>query len=65
MKVGQEIEAKVIDFNEKEKRIALSMKALLPEDEVDEKDNQEVVDVDINAYIESMKDKPQEDTQES
>ena len=56
LKVGDEVEAKVIDFNEKEKRIALSMKALLPEEEVDEKDNAEVVDVDINAYIESMKD---------
>lgn len=32
--VGQEIEAKVVDFRLEEKKISLSMKALLPEDEV-------------------------------
>lgn len=31
--VGQEIEAKVVDFRLEEKKISLSMKALLPEDE--------------------------------
>ncbi len=29
LKVGQEIEAKVVDFNEEDKKISLSMKALL------------------------------------
>lgn len=61
--IGQEIEAKVIDFNEKEKRIALSMKALLPEDEVDGKSNDEVVDVDINQYIENMKNEEEKSQQ--
>ncbi|MDO5156611.1 MAG: bifunctional 4-hydroxy-3-methylbut-2-enyl diphosphate reductase/30S ribosomal protein S1 [Eubacteriales bacterium] len=34
--VGQEIEAKVVDFKAEDKKISLSMKALLPEDEVAE-----------------------------
>ena len=33
LKVGQEIEAKVVDFNEEDKKISLSMKALEPETE--------------------------------
>lgn len=33
LKVGQEIEAKVVDFRLDDKKISLSMKALLPEDE--------------------------------
>ena len=36
LKVGQEIEAKIVDFNEDEKKISLSMKALLPEEEAAE-----------------------------
>ena len=37
LKVGQEIEAKVVDFNEEEKKISLSMKALLaPEEDAEE-----------------------------
>lgn len=32
LKIGQEIEAKVVDFNLEEKKISLSMKALLPEE---------------------------------
>ena len=35
LKVGQEVEAKVVDFNEEDKKISLSMKALLPEEETD------------------------------
>ena len=35
LKVGQEVEAKVVDFNEEDKKISLSMKALLPEEEAD------------------------------
>ncbi len=34
LSVGQEIEAKVVDFKLEDKKISLSMKALLPEDEV-------------------------------
>ena len=32
LSVGQEIEAKIVDFNEADKKISLSMKALLPEE---------------------------------
>ena len=35
LKVGQEIEAKIVDFNEEEKKISLSMKALLSDSEPD------------------------------
>ena len=38
--IGQEIEAKIVDFNEEEKKISLSMKALLPQE--DEADAEEV-----------------------
>jgi ribosomal protein S1 len=31
--IGQEIEAKIVDFNEEEKKISLSMKVLLPEED--------------------------------
>ncbi len=37
LRVGQEIEAKIVDFNEEEKKISLSVKALLdPEEDVEE-----------------------------
>ncbi len=36
LKVGQEIEAKVVDFKLEDKKISLSMKALLPEEETEE-----------------------------
>lgn len=36
LKVGQEIEAKVVDFDEESKKISLSIKALLPEPVVEE-----------------------------
>ena len=46
LKVGQEIEAKIVDFNEEEKKISFSMKALLaPEEDADA----DVADVDIDA----------------
>ena len=46
LKIGQEIEAKVVDFNEEEKKISLSIKALLaPEVE----DEEEISDVDVEA----------------
>lgn len=48
--IGQEIEAKIVDFNEEDRKISLSMKALQasqsePEEEYDE----DVADVDIDA----------------
>ncbi|MCI8993657.1 MAG: 30S ribosomal protein S1 [Eubacterium sp.] len=41
LKVGQEIEAKIVDFNEDEKKISLSMKALLPAAEPDAENAEE------------------------
>ena len=48
--IGQEIEAQVIDFNEAEHKISLSMKALEPEPEVVKEEDKDIVDVDIEAY---------------
>ena len=37
LKIGQEIEAKIVDFNEEEKKISLSLKAMLaPAEEAEE-----------------------------
>ena len=48
LKVGQEVEAKIVDFNEEDKKISLSIKALnAPETE--EEDNSDIADVDIEA----------------
>ncbi len=44
LSVGQEIEAKVVDFKLEDKKISLSMKALLPEDEVVEEATEEVAE---------------------
>ena len=38
LKVGQEIEAKVVDFNNEEHKISLSMKALIPDEDVVEEE---------------------------
>ena len=43
LKVGQEVEAKIVDFNEDDKKISLSIKALLAPDDAD------IADVDIDA----------------
>ena len=52
--IGQEIEAKVIDFNEADKKISLSMKALLPEPEVKKEEVEDVADVNIEEYAKKM-----------
>ena len=54
LKIGQEIEAKVIDYNETDKKISLSIKALLPEPEVTKSEDKDVEDVDIKAYAMKM-----------
>jgi len=36
LKTGQEVEAKVVDFNEDDRKISLSIKALLSKDDHDE-----------------------------
>ena len=52
LKVGEEIEALVIDYNEQEKRISLSMKALLPE--LEKEEEKDVEDVDIESYSKNI-----------
>ena len=53
LSIGQEIEAKVVDLNEADKKISLSVKALLaPEPAKEaEKEDEDVVSVDIDAVI--------------
>ena len=54
--IGQEVTAKIVDFNEEEHKISLSIKATLapdPEEEVKEDADSEVVSVDIDAVIAS------------
>ena len=49
LSVGQEIEAKVVEFNEEDKKISLSMKALLEPEQADE----DVADVNIEEVAAS------------
>ena len=58
LSVGQEVTAKVVDFNEEGKKISLSIKALLipetkeaPAEEKPADDDSDVVSVDIDAVI--------------
>ena len=58
LKVGDEVTAKVVDFNEDDKKISLSVKAMFapepeeaPEQEKAEEDDADVVSVDIEAVI--------------
>ena len=53
LKVGDEVTAKVVDFNEADKKISLSVKALLAPEPVKEaeKEDEDVVSVDIDAVI--------------
>ena len=53
LKTGEEVTAKVVDFNEEDKKISLSMKALLAPDPEEEKadGDEDVVSVDIEAVI--------------
>ena len=55
LKTGEEVTAKVVDFNEEDKKISLSMKALLAPDPEEEKadEDADVVSVDIEAVISS------------
>ena len=48
LSVGQEVEAKIVDFNENDHKISLSMKALL---ETDADDDADVVSVDVEQVI--------------
>ena len=51
LSVGQEIEAKIVDFNEEEKKISLSIKALQAQQEEEDAD---VADVDIDAVASEL-----------
>jgi len=55
LSVGEEVTAKVVDFNEADKKISLSVKALLApepvEETVEEESDADVVSVDIDAVI--------------
>ena len=69
LKVGESVTAKVVDFNEEDKKISLSIKALLaPEPEEKEEvaakdDDAEVVSVDIDAVIAAEKDSEESETE--
>ena len=57
LSVGQEITAKVVDFNETDRKISLSVKALLaPEHAAGEEADSDEVSVDIDAVIASQED---------
>ena len=53
LKIGQEIEAKIVDFNEEEKKISLSIKALQAQPQQEE-DDADVADVDIDAVASEL-----------
>ena len=52
LSVGQEIEAKIVDFNEEEKKISLSIKALQAQPQ--QEDDADVADVDIDAVASEL-----------
>ena len=51
LKVGDEVTAKVVDFNEADKKISLSVKALLAPEAEESKEDADVVAVDVEAVI--------------
>ena len=51
LKVGDEVTAKVVDFNEADKKISLSVKALLAPEAEESKEEADVVSVDVDAVI--------------
>ena len=52
LKVGEEVTAKVVDFNPEDKKISLSIKALLtPEKKEEPVEDADVVSVDIDQVI--------------
>ena len=55
LSVGQEVEAKIVEFREEDKKISLSLKALLATPEEDKAaDDAEFADVDIDAVANEM-----------
>lgn len=51
LQVGEEITAKVVDFNEADKKISLSIKALHAPEKKEEQEDSDVVSVDIDKVI--------------
>ena len=51
LKVGQEVEAKIVDFNEEEKKISLSIKAMFAPEKEEDAESGDVVSVDIDKVI--------------
>ena len=62
LKVGQEVEAKIVDFNLDDKKISLSMKALIEPEASEEQpeEDAEVVSVDIDKAIAEEKEEAEE-----
>ncbi len=53
LKIGDEVTAKVVDFNAEDKRVSISVKALVAPEEVKTEDDADVASVDIEAVIAS------------
>ncbi len=51
LKSGEEVTAKVVDFNEADKKISLSIKAMYAEPKEEKAEDEEAVSVDIDAVI--------------
>lgn len=51
LKGGEEVTAKVVDFNEADKKISLSIKAMYAEPKAEKAEEEDVVSVDIDAVI--------------
>ena len=56
LKVGEEVTAKIVDFNEADKKISLSIKAMFAPEVTEEESDAEVVSVDIDAVIAAQED---------
>ena len=56
LKVGEEVTAKIVDFNEADKKISLSIKAMFAPEVSEEESDAEVVSVDIDAVIAAQED---------
>ena len=51
LKVGEEVTARVVDFNEADRKISLSIKAMLTSAPIETREDEDVVSVDIDAMI--------------
>ena len=65
LNIGQEIEAKIVDFNEEEKKISLSMKVLLPDEEDDVYEDEYEEEASDETAEEIVEDTAEEATEET